>query len=115
MRVKMRRRYRDGARLTTREFVDQDWAHGMLLLREVEGRQQLGLWESRPGDATPPRGVLWRPELAACALDTISFAGVEHQGNRWCYQVWFCEVQNLSPDLSVQLIQLAATIDHEPS
>jgi len=115
MRVKMRRRYRGGTRLSTREFFDQDWEHGVLLLREVEGRSQLGLWEARPGDATPPRGILWRPQLAACALDTISFAGVEYVGHRWCYQVWFCEVHNLPPELSVQLVQLDATMDHEPS
>jgi hypothetical protein len=115
MRVKMRRRYRGGAKLSTREFVDQEWVCGMLVLDTVDGRLQLGLWESCPGYATPPRGILWRPELAACACDTISFAGVEHVGARWCYQVWYCETYGFPEPVSLQLLQTAATIDHEPN
>jgi hypothetical protein len=38
MRVRMRRRYREGAQLTKREFVDQPWACGMLTLDQREGR-----------------------------------------------------------------------------
>lgn len=115
MRVKMRRRYRGGTRLSTREFVDQEWACGMLLLRDVEGRIQLGLWESCPGYATPPLGILWRPEVVACANCTISFAGTEQIGGRWCYQVWYCEVHSLPDSLSLQLLQTAAEMNHEPS
>ena len=90
----MRRRYRGGVVLSKEEFYAQPWEHGMLLLRPVEGRQQLGLWESRPGDATSPRGILWRPELAACFNDSISFAGFETVSDRWCYQVWYCETRS---------------------
>jgi len=32
-----------------------------------------------------------RPEISACAFDTISFAGAEKIGERWLYQVW-CEI-----------------------
>ena len=45
------------------------------------------------GYAIPPLGILWRPELAACANDTISFAGSDKLGERWCYQVWYCETR----------------------
>ena len=75
MRVKMRPRYRGGTRLSKREFVDQPWLCGMLTLRTIEGRSQLGLWEARPDDVPPPLGVLWRPEVVACAFNTISFPG----------------------------------------
>lgn len=113
--MKMRRHYRGGTRLSKREFVDQAWACGMLMLRDVEGRLQLGLWESVPGYATGELGILWRPEIVACAFDTISFAGTEHIAGRWCYQVWFCEVHNLPDSLSLQLVQAAATMNHEPN
>ncbi|MDM0048813.1 hypothetical protein [Variovorax sp. J22R115] len=43
---------------------------------------------------TPPLGILWRPELAACANDTISFAPFEKVEKRWCYQVWYCETRS---------------------
>lgn len=91
MRVRMRRRYRDGIALSNAEFSAQPWAKGMLMLESVEGRSRLGLYESGPGHKAPPLGFLWRPELAACAYDTISFAGCEKLGDRWCYQVWYCE------------------------
>ena len=48
MRVKMRRRYCSGIRLSKGEFVDQVWVCGMLILSTVEDRLQLGLWESTP-------------------------------------------------------------------
>lgn len=115
MRVKMRRRYRGGTRLSKREFLDQEWVCGMLLLRPVEGRLQLGLWESTPGYANGERGILWRPEIVACSNDTISFAGAELVAGRWCYQVWFCECHNLPPELSLRLLEKAAGADHEPS
>jgi len=115
MRVKMRRRYRGGTKLSKREFVDQDWACGMLELRTVDDRLQLGLWHARPGDPQPPLGILWRPEIVACASDTISFAGAEHVSGRWCYQVWFCECHNLPRELSLSLLEKAAGVDHEPS
>lgn len=115
MRVKMKPRYRGGTRLSKREFVDQAWACGMLVLRDVEGRMQLGLWHARPGDVQPPLGILWRPELVACAHDTISFAGVEQVEARWCYQVWYCEAHSLPGPLSLQLLEAAATIAYEPN
>lgn len=114
MRVKMRRRYRGGTRLSKREFVDQEWVSGMLMLRDVDGRMQLGLWHARPGDQQPPLGILWRPELAACASDTISFAGTELVAGRWCYQVWFCEVHSLPSELSLRVLQAASTANHDP-
>ncbi|MET3177844.1 UNVERIFIED_ORG: hypothetical protein ABIC43_000983 [Variovorax guangxiensis] len=113
--MKMRRRYRGGTKLSTREFVDQEWACGMLLLQSVDDRLQLGLWHSRPGDMIPPLGILWRPEIVACANDTISFAGAEHVAGRWCYQVWFCECHNLPLELSLSLLEKAVGVDHEPS
>ena len=115
MRVKMKPRYRGGTRLSKREFVDQPWLCGMLTLRHMEDRLQLGLWPSVPGCAAGPLGILWRPELAACAFDTISFAGVEQAGGRWCYQVWYCEVHSLPAPLSLQLLQNAVEINHDPS
>lgn len=115
MRVRMRRRYRGGTLLSKREFVDQPWLSGMLTLRPVEGRMQLGLWSSGPGDVAPPIGLLWRPEVVACALDTISFAGTEQVGGRWCYQVWYCEVHSLPGSLSLQLLQNAVNSNHDPS
>ncbi|MCY1206577.1 hypothetical protein D9M72_181500 [compost metagenome] len=114
MRVKMRRRYRGGTRLSKREFVDQEWASGMLQLQSVEGRSQLGLWHARPGDQQPPLGILWRPELVACFNDTISFAGTEHVAGRWCYQVWFCEISSLPSELSLKLLQAASGENHDP-
>lgn len=111
----MRRRYRGGTRLSTREFVDQAWACGMLTLQGVEGRPQLGLWEACPGHKAPPLGILWRPELVACAYDTISFAGTEQIAGRWCYQVWFCEVHSLPQSLSLQILQNAVDANHEPN
>src|SRR5688572_20498590 len=110
MRVKMKPRYRGGTRLSKREFVGQSWLCGMLTFRDMEGRPQLGLWESVPGYATGQLGILWRPELVACAFDTISFAGVEQVGGRWCYQVWHCEVHSLPGSLSLQLLQNAVEI-----
>ncbi|RRH87468.1 hypothetical protein EH244_15520 [Variovorax beijingensis] len=115
MRVKMRPRYRGGTRLSKREFVDQPWLCGMLTLQTVEGRTQLGLWHASPGDMQPPLGILWRPELVACAFDTISFAGTEQVSGRWCYQVWYCEAYGLPSPLSFELLQVASTMNHEPN
>lgn len=115
MRVKMRPRYRGGTRLSKREFVEQPWLCGMLTLQIIEGRAQLGLWEARPDSMPPPLGILWRPEVVACAYDTISFAGTEQVNGRWCYQVWYCEVHSLPGTLSQKLLEAAATISHEPN
>ncbi|ADU36959.1 hypothetical protein Varpa_2761 [Variovorax paradoxus EPS] len=87
----------------------------MLRLQFVEGRPQLGLWQACPGDKAPPLGILWRPEVVACASDTISFAGTEQSAGRWCYQVWFCEVHNLPQALSLQRLQNAVDANHEPN
>lgn len=92
MRVRMRRRYRNGAQLSKREFVDQPWTCGMLTLDQREGRPRLGLWHAVPDVNVAPLGILWRPELAACWSDTISFAGAEKVGGLWFYQVWYCEI-----------------------
>lgn len=115
MRVNMRRRYRGGTKLSQREFVDQTWTCGMLVLRDIEGRPQLGLWESVPGYANGELGILWRPEIVACAFDTISFAGAELVNARWCYQVWYCETQHLTPPLSLELLRQAVAMNHEPN
>jgi len=54
MRVRMRRRYRDGVVLSKEEFYAQQWVKGMLFLQTVEGRPQLGLWQSGvPGTKRP--------------------------------------------------------------
>jgi hypothetical protein len=115
MRVSMRPRYRGGTRLSKREFIDQPWLCGMLTMQTVEGRNQLGLWEARPDTFPPPLGILWRPEVVACALGTISFAGTELVNGRWCYQVWYCEVHSLPDSLAQKLLEAAATISHEPN
>lgn len=111
----MRRHYRGGTKLNKREFVEQEWAAGMLQLQDVEGRSRLGLWMARPGDAHPPLGILWRPELVSCYNDTFSFAGAEQAGGRWCYQVWYCEAHSLPADLSIQLLREAANWVFDPS
>lgn len=98
MRVRMRRRYRNGLLMTQKAFAQQPWTHGMLTLQIVEGREQLGLWESCPGQLRPPFGLLWRPLIAACVSDTITFAGIEKDRDRWSYQVWYCEVGSKQPD-----------------
>lgn len=81
----MRLRYRGGPRLSKREFVDQ--SRLCLTLQTVEGRSQLGFWEARPDRAPLPLGIPWRPEVVACALDTISFAVTEQVNGRWCCPV----------------------------
>lgn len=96
MRVRMRRRYRDGVKLTATEFSEQPWNYGMLQLSTERGRDLLGLYEAAPGHMTPPFGELWRPELVACYSDTISFSGIEKSGRRWVQQTWFCEVNRSS-------------------
>lgn len=88
----MRRRYRDGFRLSKSDFAAQPWAAGMLMLEVVEGRQRLGLYVAGPGHVEPPLGLLWHPQLAACAYDTISFSGVEQVGKRFVHQTWYCEI-----------------------
>jgi hypothetical protein len=90
----MKRRYRDGRKLSNREFADQEWAHGMLQL--VPGAlPKLGLYESGPGQMQEPYGLLYRPVLAAIYSDTISFAGVERSaGGAWVHQTWYCETRS---------------------
>jgi hypothetical protein len=55
-------------------------------------QDRLYLCQSTPGHMPPPYGVLYRPTLKACFSDSISFAGIEQEGNQWMAQVWFCEV-----------------------
>lgn len=98
MRVRMKRRYRGGVVLSKEEFARQLWVKGMLQLEAVEGRMRLGLWEACPGHQTPAFGLLWRPELAGCYSDTISFAGTEKDGDRWYYQVWYCETRSTASE-----------------
>lgn len=90
----MRRRYLGGMPLGKPEFYAQPWAEGMLLMETIRSRERLGLWKHGPGYAIPPEGILWRPVLAACFNDSISFAGFERVENRWCYQVWYCETRS---------------------
>lgn len=92
MRVKMKRRYRGGRRLSDREFAEQEWVAGMLVLDQKMGRIRLGLYTSVPGHTSGPFGLLWNPVLVACAFDTISFSGIEHEGGLFVHQTWFCEV-----------------------
>lgn len=114
MRVMMRRRYRAGLQLTKREFVDQPWACGMLTLEDREGRRRLGLWPAVPDPNVRPLGILWRPEIVACAMDTISFAGAEHVGDLWFYQVWYCQAHSLPEDLSHELMRQVLERDPQP-
>ena len=67
----MRRRYREGAQLTKREFVDQPWTCGMLTLEQLEERERLGLWVSGPNTHVPPLGPLWG-QRSPLALTTPS-------------------------------------------
>jgi hypothetical protein len=86
MRAEMRPRYRGGMRLSKREFVDQPWLCGMLTRRDTEGRPQLGVWRTpRQHAAVTPHPL--RPEVVACAFDTISLAGAEQVNGRWRDQV----------------------------
>lgn len=88
----MRPRYRGGVVLGKPEFAAQPWLKGFLFLQPVKGRPQLGLYPSNvPSPQQPAIALLWRPELAGCFSDTISFSGFERVEKRWCYQVWFCE------------------------
>jgi len=90
----MRRRYRGGVALSNEEFSAQPWVKGMLFMQTVKGRPQLGVYPTNvPSPQQPPFALLWRPELAGCFSDSISFAGTEKVGTRWCYQVWYCETR----------------------
>jgi len=93
MRVRMKRRYRDGRKLSDREFTEQEWSRGMLQL--THGKLPvLGLYVSGPAHKEPVLGKLYRPVLAAVFSDTISFAGVERSaGGAWVHQTWYCEVR----------------------
>jgi len=115
MRVKMRPRYCGGTRLSKREFVDQPWLCGMLTLQIIEGRKQLGLWEARPGDLAPPLGILWRPKWSPVHTTPSASPAPEQTGGRWCYQVWYCETRSQPSALSLELLQAASTMNHEPN
>ena len=93
MRVRMKRRYRDGRKLSERQFADQEWTHGMLQL--VPGAlPKLGLYVTGPAHKEPVLGELYRPVLAAVYSDTISFAGVERTSSgAWVHQTWYCEIR----------------------
>lgn len=91
MRVRMKRRYRGGKKLSDREFADQEWARGMLVLDHKMGRTRLGLYVSVPGQRQPAFGILWAPTLVACASDTISFSGIEHEHGKFVHQTWYGE------------------------
>lgn len=93
MHVRMKRRYSEGFELGKKEFGEQPWADGILVFDSKAGRNRLGLYQGNPGSQAPPLGMLWRPELAACVFDTISFCGTERVGKRWFYQVWYCETR----------------------
>ncbi|MDM0068373.1 hypothetical protein [Variovorax sp. J31P207] len=54
--------------------------------------ERLFLCQSTPGHLPPPFGILHRPTLKTFYNDTISFAGLEKDGEQWCAQVWFCQV-----------------------
>ena len=84
----MKRRFRHGVELAEGDFHAQEWVQGMLQFE----RNRLYLCESTPGHNPAPFGVLHRPILKACFNDTISFAGIEQDGQQWLAQVWFCEL-----------------------
>ncbi len=84
----MKRRFRNGIELPQRDFHDQEWTRGML---QYQG-SALYLCLSSPDNLPAPYGILYRPTLKACFSDTITFSGIEQEGERWLAQVWFCEV-----------------------
>lgn len=84
----MKRRFRYGVELTESDFHAQEWVKGMLHFE----RDRLYLCESTPGHKPLPYGVLFRPTLKSCFNDTISFTGIEQEGQQWLAQVWFCEL-----------------------
>ncbi len=88
MRVRMKRRLRGGIELSDKDFHGQEWTRGMLQLE----RGVLYLCLSSPGNMPPPYGILYRPVIKACFSDTISFSGIEREGEQWFAQVWFCSV-----------------------
>jgi hypothetical protein len=89
MKVRMKRRFRQGVELDDQAFSSQEWTTGVLEL--INGV----LYISRAGRDQPPgpSGILHRPGLKAVFSDTISFHGIEQAGNAWVVQVWFCEVR----------------------
>lgn len=90
----MKRRYRDGRKLSDREFSDQAWTQGVLQLTAAT-LPKLGLYVVGPGHKEEPLGMLYRPVLAAVFSDTISFAGVERTASgAWVHQTWYCEVRS---------------------
>ena len=54
---------------------------------------------SSPDNVPAPYGILNRPTLKACYSDTITFSGIEQEGEHWLAQVWFCEVGSLRDGL----------------
>jgi hypothetical protein len=89
----MKRRYRDGRKLSGDQFAAQEWTHG--ILQFVPGvLPKLGLYVRGPGHKEPIVGTLYRPVLSAVFSDTISFAGVERgAGGAWVHQTWYCELR----------------------
>ena len=65
----------------------------MLVLDHKMGRTRLGLYVSVPGQRQPPFGILGAPTLVACASDTISFPGIEHEHEKFVHQTWYCEIR----------------------
>lgn len=88
MRVRMKRRFRNGVERNETQFHAQEWVCGLLQFQ----KGLLYLCASTPDSNPPPYGVLYRPVLKACYSDTISFTGIEQEGLQWLLQVWFCEV-----------------------
>lgn len=95
MRVRMKRRYRGGRKLSPQEFSEQPWSLGMLQLTRQAGLDAIGLYESGPGQKQEPYGLLYRPVIAALFSDTISFSGVERaSAGVWVHQTWYCETRS---------------------
>ena len=89
MQVRMKRRFRRGVELPRKEFGAQAWSGGQLELRG----NVLYLCTAGAHGKPLPNGTLYRPTLKACFSETISFAGIERDGEAWNAQVWFCEVR----------------------
>jgi hypothetical protein len=89
----MKRRFRRGVELTGRQFGEQPWVHGAL---EMHGAV-LYLSQAGPHGKPPPDGTLHRVSLKACFGNSISFAGIEANGEQWNAQVWYCELAGSEP------------------
>lgn len=48
----------------------------------------------RFGQKQAPFGILWMPQMVACAFDTITFSGIEHENHKFVHQTWYCQTRS---------------------